>query len=116
VPGRAGANPVPRGAGPKAGDGSVAQNCSAQSNNPAGACGCPIHRLRRGSCFPKHPTGISFPACPWSHNATTPRRVFGAGAFLIPIGVFRWDTQFCLHARVSYPRAAARFTDGRGAA
>ncbi len=69
---------LPRGeSGPEAGDGSVAQNCSSvlPRRNP--------HRFRRGSCFQNQNTGISFRACPRSENAKTPRRAFGAGAFLM---------------------------------
>src|SRR6266498_5915684 len=60
------------------------------------------HRFRRGSCFQKQNTGISFRACPRSQNAKMPRRAFCAGAFR-----FSWDTLFCLHTGVSYPRARA---------
>src|ERR1019366_1410060 len=53
------AQTLPRGeSGPEAGDGSVAQTCSSVLPPPE------LRGLRRGSCFQKLNTGISFRACP----------------------------------------------------
>ena len=55
------AQTLPRGeSGPEAGDGSVAQTCSSVLPRRI------RHRFRRGSCFQKQNTGISFRACPRS--------------------------------------------------
>ena len=72
------AQTLPRGeSGPEAGDGSAAQTCSSVLPRRS------LRRFRRGSCFQKQNTGISFRACPRSQNAKTPRRAFCAGAFLM---------------------------------
>ena len=72
------AQTLPRGeSGPEAGDGSVAQTCSSvrPRRNPP--------RFRRGSCFQKQNTGISFRACLGVKTRSQPRRAFCAGAFLM---------------------------------
>ena len=71
APGRAGADPAPRGAGPEAGDGSAAQTCS--SVHPAEA-GIGFGGVL---CIQKQNTGISFRACPRS-----PKREDATARFL----------------------------------
>src|SRR5580700_1573553 len=70
APGRAGADPAPRGAGPEAGDGSAAQTCSSvhPAETDAG--------FRRGFVFQKTEYWDQLPSLSSESNAKTPRRAF----------------------------------------
>jgi hypothetical protein len=75
APGRTGADPALRGAGPEAGDGSAAQTCSSvhPAETEAGFGGV--------LCFPKTEYWDQLPGLSSESNAKTPRHAFCAGAF-----------------------------------
>jgi hypothetical protein len=77
APGRAGADPAPRGAGPEAGDGSAAQTCSSvhPAETEAGFGGV--------LCFQKTEYWDQLPSLSSESNAKTSRSAFCAGAFLM---------------------------------
>src|SRR6202051_1920953 len=94
APGRAGADPAPRGAGPEAGDGSAAQTCSSvhPAATEAGFGGGWVSENRILGSASELVLGVK------REDATA--RFLRRG---LPYGFFSRDTLFCLYRKVSYP-------------
>src|SRR3984957_20020684 len=94
APGRAGANPAPREAGPEAGDGSAAQTCSSvpPAETEAGFGGVCVSKNRILGSASELVLGVK------REDATA--RFLRRG---FPYGFFSRDTSFCLYSKVSYP-------------
>jgi hypothetical protein len=94
APGRAGADPAPRGAGPEAGDGSAAQTCSSvpPAGTSIGSGGVRVFQNRILGSASELVLGVKTRRC---HGA-----LFAPG---LSLWIFSRDTTFCLHSKVSYP-------------
>ena len=94
APGRAGADPAPWGIGARGWRRICSPDLflSPPRRNRS--------RLRRGLCFKKQNTGISFRACPRSQTRRRHGALFAPG---LSLWVFSRDTLFCLYRKVSYP-------------